>query len=240
MNADQSHILVIDDDPEIRKPLARYLERHGFRTSMAADGMEMDRVLATSSIALIVLDIMLPGENGLNICRRIQDMHQLPIILLTALAEDSDRIVGLEMGADDYVTKPFNPRELVARIKSVLRRAEMLPKRKKGSKGRVRFGGWEFNLSSKELINADNVVIRLSSSEHILLVSLIEYAGITLNRHQLLDLTKGRDAQLFDRSIDNQISRLRRKIESDPQNPKIILTKWGGGYTFVAELMWQQ
>lgn len=240
MTADQPHILVIDDDPEIRKPLARYLEKHGFRASMAADGVEMDRVLTTSSIALIILDLMLPGEDGLNICRRIQDTHQLPIILLTALAEDSDRIVGLEMGADDYVTKPFNPRELVARIKSVLRRADMLPKRKQGSKGRVRFDDWDFNLSSKELVGSDNVVTRLSSSEHLLLVSLIEHAGITLNRHQLLDLTKGRDAQLFDRSIDNQISRLRRKIEKDPQNPKIILTKWGGGYIFATELEWQK
>jgi two-component system OmpR family response regulator len=235
---DQAHILVIDDDRAIRKPLAEYLRRHGFRTSTAADGREMDRLLATARVDVIVLDIMMPGEDGLSICKRLQETFQTPIILLTALGESADRIVGLELGADDYVTKPFDPRELVARVKSVLRRSEMLPRRRRQSKGLVRFDRWRFDFSRREIVANDDVVVRLSSGEHLLLVSLIEHAGVTLTRDQLLDLTKGREAQLFDRSIDNQISRLRRKLEIDPRNPRIILTQWGGGYVFAAALEW--
>jgi two-component system, OmpR family, response regulator len=235
---EQPHVLIIDDDRDIRRPLAEYLRKHGFRTSVAADGKEMDRVLVAAHVDLIVLDIMMPGEDGLSICRRLQATSQIPVILLTARTESTDRIVGLELGADDYVTKPFDPRELVARIKSVLRRAQMLPRRRGHSKGQVKFDRWRFDFSRKEIVGIDDVVIRLSSGEHLLLVALIEHAGLTLSREQLLDLTKGREAQLFDRSIDNQISRLRRKLEADPRNPRIIVTQWGGGYAFVAEMEW--
>jgi len=235
---DQAHILVVDDDRDIRKPLAEYLRRHGFRTSVAADGREMDKALAAASVDLVVLDIMMPGEDGLAICRRLQGTSQIPVILLTALGEPTDRIVGLEIGADDYVTKPFEPRELLARVKSVLRRSQMLPRRQMHSTGRVTFDGWRFDFARKEIVGEDGVVVRLSSGEHLLLVSLIEHAGLVLTRDQLLDLTKGRQTQLFDRSIDNQISRLRRKLEQDPKNPRIILTKWGGGYVFAADLQW--
>ena len=238
MNNEQAHILIVDDDKDIREPLARYLARHGLRISTAENGQAMDKVLAIGHIDLLVLDIMMPGEDGLSICRRIQSSTQIPIILLTALVEQTDRIVGLELGADDYVAKPFDPRELLARIKSVLRRHQLVPRNKKMAKGRVAFGQWRFDFSSKELVNLEDVSIRLSSGEHLLLITLIEHAGMTLSRDQLLDLTKGREAQLFDRSIDNQVSRLRQKLEIDPKNPRIILTKWGGGYVFAAELDW--
>jgi two-component system, OmpR family, response regulator len=238
MTNDQAHILLVDDDRDIRASLAEYLRRRGFRTSVAGDSREMDRVLATASPDLIVLDIMMPGEDGLSICRRLQETRQVPIILLTALIDSADRIVGLELGADDYVTKPFDPRELVARVRSVLRRGQMLPRRQQQSRGRVKFDRWRFDFTHKELVGDDDVAVRLSSGEHLLLVSLIEHAGLALTREQLLDLTRGREAQVFDRSIDNQISRLRRKVEADPKNPRIIVTQWGGGYLFAAEVEW--
>ncbi|MCC3862168.1 response regulator [Pseudemcibacter aquimaris] len=238
MNTETPHILVIDDHADIRDPLAQYLTKHGLRVSTAAGGVEMDAVLKTASIDLIVLDIMMPGEDGLSICRRIQETTKIPVILLTALTDETDRIVGLELGADDYVSKPFNPRELLARIKSVLRRTQLIPKNDQPTKGIATFAGWTFDLTKQEVINCDGVSIRLSSGEHTLLSTLIEHAGTVLNRDQLLDLTKGREAQLFDRSIDNQVSRLRQKIEIDPKNPEIITTKWGGGYVFSAELEW--
>jgi two-component system OmpR family response regulator len=238
MTNDQAHILVVDDDRDIRSSLAEYLRLRGFRVSVAAGGKEMDRLLSTAKPDLIVLDIMLPGEDGLSICRRLQESAQVPIILLTALTESADRIVGLELGADDYVTKPFDPRELAARIRSVLRRSQMLPSKQRQSKGTVRFDRWRLDFARKELLRNDDVIVRLSSGEHLLLVSLIEHAGVALTREQLLDLTKGREAQVFDRSIDNQISRLRRKIEADPKNPRIVVTQWGGGYLFAAEVEW--
>ncbi len=238
MSMASPHILVVDDDEQIRRPLAAYLRQHGFRTSVAADGQQMDGVLAKSRIDLLILDITLPGADGLSICRRIQETSRVPTIFLTARTEDADLIVGLEMGADDYVTKPFNPRELVARVKSVLRRSEMLPRHREKRRSRVRFDRWRFDFARKEIVGDDGVVVCLSSGEHLLLVTLVEHAGTTLSREQLLDLTKGRDAQLFDRSIDNQVSRLRRKLEIDPKHPRIIRTEWGEGYVFVAELEW--
>jgi two-component system OmpR family response regulator len=237
MTNNKAHVVVVDDDYDIRTSLAKYLRKHGFKVSVAAHGDELDQILSTTNAELLILDIMMPGDDGLSICKRVQQASTVPIIFLTALGEDTDRIVGLELGADDYVSKPFNPRELLARIKSVLRRSQMLPSRPMQSKGLVTFDRWRFNFSRKEIIGPDDIAIRLSSGEHLLLVSLIEHAGITLSRDQLLDLTKGREAQLFDRSIDNVISRLRRKLEVDPKNPKIILTQWGNGYLFAADLV---
>lgn len=236
MTDQSAHIVVVDDDDDIRSSLAKYLRKHGFRVSVAANGEELNQVLSTANADLLVLDIMLPGDDGLTICRRVLETRQLPIIFLTALAEDIDRILGLELGADDYVTKPFNPRELLARIKSVMRRSQMLPNKPRIAKGVVKFDRWVFDISRKEIMGSDNVAIRLSSGEHLVLVSLIEHAGSTLTRDQLLNLTKGREAQLFDRSIDNVISRLRRKLEIDPKKPLIIQTQWGNGYAFVADL----
>lgn len=240
MTAEQPHILIVDDEKDIREPLTRYIAQHGFRVSSACNGKDMDGILASSNIDLLVLDIMMPGEDGLSICRRVQEKLRLPVILLTALTEDTDRIVGLEVGADDYLTKPFNPRELLARIKSVIRRSQMMPRQQVQSTGKVRFAQWRMELSQREIIDENNVSVPLSSGEHALLLCLIEHPGMTLSRDQLLDLTKGREAQVFDRSIDNQISRLRHKIENDPKHPKIIQTKWGGGYVFCAELEWPE
>lgn len=236
MSNQTSHIVVVDDDDDIRLSLAKYLRKHGLRVSVAANGDELTRVLATANVDLLILDIMMPGDDGLSICRRVRENRQLPIIFLTALAEDIDRIVGLELGADDYITKPFNPRELLARIKSVIRRSQMLPDTPRLTKRLVRFDRWQFDFSRKEILGPDNVAIRLSSGEHLVLASLIEHAGHTLSRDQLLDLTKGREAQLFDRSIDNVVSRLRRKIEANPKEPAIIQTQWGSGYVFIAKL----
>jgi two-component system OmpR family response regulator len=234
----KTHILVVDDDKDIRMPLAKYLSQNGMRCTAASSGKEMDEKLTGANVDLIVLDVTMPGEDGFSICRRLQETMRIPIILLTALTEETDRIVGLELGADDYVTKPFNPRELLARIKSVLRRSQMLPIKQKNTRGLVEFEGWKFDFSHKEIIDKEGVAIRLSSGEHLLLVSLIDHGGMTLSREQLLDLTKGRETQLFDRSVDNQISRLRRKIEKDPKNPRIITTEWGGGYQFSAAVEW--
>lgn len=238
MTEPSRHILIVDDDPEIRKPLGTFLIQHGFRTSLAADGREMDAILSAGRVDLVVLDIMMPGEDGLSICRRLRDRDIAPVILLTARRDDIDRIVGLELGADDYLPKPFNPRELVARIKSVIRRAEMLPRRTRGASGVAKFDRWRFDLARQEIVGEDGEAMSLTSSEHALLAALIEHAGVTLTREQLLDLTKGREAQHFDRSIDNQVSRLRRKLEIDSRDPKIILTKWGGGYVFAVDIEW--
>lgn len=236
MPTTSAHVVVVDDDKDIRTSLAKYLGRHGLRVSVAGDGDELDRLLATSSIDLVVLDIMMPGDDGLTVCRRLQETARIPTIFLTALTEDVDRIIGLELGADDYVTKPFNPRELLARIKSVLRRSQALPPRRRRSRGVIRFDRWRFDFAYQEIVGPDGVAVRLSSGEHLLLVSLIEHAGITLTRDQLLDLTRGREAQMFDRSIDNVVSRLRRKIERDPRAPEIIVTQWGDGYLFAADV----
>jgi len=231
-----NHILIVDDERDITAPLSTYLNKHGFNTSIAHNGEAMDKILLRTNIDLIVLDIMMPGEDGLSICRRLQEKRYIPIILLTALTDEADRIVGLEVGADDYLCKPFSPRELVARIKSVIRRSEAIPSHKKSTTGLVKFDRWRIDLSHKEIIDEDNVVTILSSGEHRLLVSLIENAGTTLTRDQLLDMTKGEESRMFDRSIDNHISRLRKKIENDPKKPRIITTHRGGGYVFVAQL----
>jgi two-component system OmpR family response regulator len=228
------HILIIDDHREIRDLLARFLRKHSMRVSVASDAGEARKHLKTSAIDLIVLDIMMPGEDGLTFARHVRSSADTPFILLTALAEETDRIVGLELGADDYVTKPFNPRELLARIKAVLRRTHSIPpSREPELNKKVRFGRWVFQPDRRELVSdGDDVVTPLSHGECLLLAAFLERPNIVLNRDQLLDLTKGRMANLFDRSIDNQVSRLRRKIEDDPKNPKLIQTVWGGGYKF--------
>jgi two-component system OmpR family response regulator len=178
---------------------------------------------------------MMPGEDGLSLTRFIRETKDIPVILLTAMGEETDRIIGLEVGADDYVAKPFNPRELLARIKAVLRRAQTLPRFREKGQGRVRFDRWILDLGRRELVSEDNVAVPLSGGEFRLLSVLIERPGMILTRDQLLDLTRGRSAQPFDRSIDNQISRLRKKIERDPKNPELIRTAWGDGYSFSGE-----
>jgi two-component system OmpR family response regulator len=227
------HILIVDDDREIRDLLARFLDKHGLRVTTAADGREMHRVLDGSRIDLIVLDLMLPGEDGLTLCRNLRAKSAVPIIMLTAMGEETDRIVGLEMGADDYLAKPFNPRELLARVKAVLRRAEQRPAAGPVEGGAVlEFAGWTLDLDRRELQRPDGVMVPLSGGEYELLAAFATHPGRVLSRDQLLDLARGREAQPFDRSIDVQVSRLRRKIEADPQEPALIKTVRNGGYTF--------
>lgn len=231
----QPHILIVDDHRDIREPLAKYLSKNGMRVSEASDAEDARAELRHGAPDLIVLDIMMPGEDGLSLTRDLRNSGTIPIILLTAVAEETDRIVGLELGADDYITKPFNPRELLARIKAILRRTQNLPPaRDETEASTYTFDGWTFDVTRRELIGADGVSVPLSTGEFLLLHALIKRAGIVLSRDQLLDLTRGRDAVAYDRSIDNQISRLRKKIEQDPSDPKIIKTHWGGGYSFVA------
>jgi two-component system OmpR family response regulator len=228
-----SHILIVDDHREIRDLLAKFLRKHSMRVTTAPDASEAKKLLKTSAIDLIVLDIMMPGEDGLSLARHVRETADTPIILLTAMVEDTDRIIGLELGADDYVTKPFNPRELVARIKAVLRRAQSIPvSREPELTARLRFGRWTFLPDRREIVSEDEITTPLSHGECLLLAVFLQRPNMVLNRDQLLDLTKGRMANLFDRSIDNQVSRLRRKIEEDPKAPKLIQTVWGGGYKF--------
>jgi two-component system OmpR family response regulator len=233
----QPHLLVVDDHREIRDSLHAYLSQHGYRVSTAASATAARKVLTTSAIDLVVLDIMMPGEDGLALCRSLRETTALPIIVLTALVEDTDRVVGLEMGADDYITKPFNPRELLARIKAVLRRTHALPpQRQPLASHTLRFDHWTLDTRRRELIGEDAVAVPLSTADFLLLSAFLNHPQIVLSRDQLLDLTRGREADVFDRSIDNQVSRLRKKIEADPKRPKLIKTHWGGGYSFTAEV----
>jgi two-component system OmpR family response regulator len=227
------HILIVDDHREIRELVSRSLVKEGFRASSAGDGKAMRKVLADSSIDLIILDLMLPGEDGLAICRALRAESDIPIIMLTAKGDEIDRVIGLEMGADDYLPKPFGSRELISRIRAVLRRTRMpavTDDRQKPK--RYRFDRWSFDAESRDLLRDDGVVVPLSTGEYDLLLAFIERPQRTLNRDQLLDLARGRAANAFDRSVDTQVSRLRKKIESDPGDPKIIKTVWGGGYVF--------
>jgi two-component system OmpR family response regulator len=230
------HILVVDDSADIREPLARYLGKNGMRVTRANGGQEMRRALKTSAIDLVVLDIMMPGEDGLSLCRMLRETTDIPVILLTALSEDTDRVVGLEIGADDYVTKPFNPRELLARIRAVLRRAQSMPKPAGPEAKRLAFAGWLLDVPRRELTGADGVAVPLSTAEFRMLTVFLQRPHLVLSRDQLLDLTSGRSLEPFERSIDNQVSRLRKKIEPDPKNPTIIKTVWGGGYTLAADV----
>ena len=233
------HILVVDDHREIRDLLAKYLAKNGLRVDTAGSSAEARQALKAAAVDLVVLDIMMPGEDGLSLCRHLRETTDTPVILLTAMAEETDRIVGLEIGADDYVTKPFNPRELLARIKSVLRRARSLPRPRdqlEPATRRLGFDRWTLDVDRRELIGADGVAVPLSTAEFRLLTTFLKRPRMVLSRDQLLDLTSGRAAEVFDRSIDNQVSRLRRKIEADPKTPAIIKTVWGGGYTFAADV----
>lgn len=236
----EPHILVVDDDREIRTLLSRFLAKEGFRVSAAADGREMRKMLAEWGIDLVVLDLMLPGEDGLALCRSLRAGSDIPVIMLTAKGDDVDRIVGLEMGADDYVPKPFHPRELVARIKAVLRRSRAPHGGFSGGRvpdsdaQRFLFEGWQLDTARRELIAPGGVLVPLSSGEYGLLLAFVSQPQRVLSRDQLLDLARGRDAQAFDRAIDVQVSRLRRKIEADPRNPQLIKTVRGGGYLLAA------
>lgn len=232
-----AHILVVDDHREIRDLVLRALTKDGFRVSTAADGRAMRKVLADSRIDLILLDLMLPGEDGLSLCRALRAESNIPVIMLTAKGDEVDRVVGLEMGADDYLAKPFGSRELIARIRAVLRRSR--GKSEAASDRRpqhYRFDRWRLDTGARELLREDGVTVPLSTGEYDLLLALVERPQRVLNRDQLLDLARGRAANALDRSIDTQVSRLRKKLEREPSEPKIIKTVWGGGYMFTPEV----
>lgn len=231
------HILVVDDHRDIRDLVGKFLTKHGLRVSTAGDGAEMRRVMADHRIDLVVLDLMLPGEDGLSLCRSLRAESAIPIIMLTAMGEETDRIVGLEMGADDYVAKPFSPRELLARIKAVLRRAQGAAAAAPAEeRSLAHFAGWTLDLGRHDLHRPDGVVLPLSKGEYSLLLAFVERPKRVLSRDQLLDLARGRSSVAFDRSIDTQVSRLRRKMEDDPGNPTLIKTVWGDGYMFTADV----
>lgn len=228
------HVLIVDDHRDIRDALSRYLQDNGLKVTTAESAASARRVLGQREVDLIVLDIMMPGEDGLSLCRSVHELRRTPVILLSARTEELDRIVGLEVGADDYVTKPFSPRELLARIQAVLRRTNELPPGQRPRTGnRMRFGVWVLHGPERQLVGRDGVVVSLSSTEYALLATFLEHPNVVMTRDQLLDRIKGRGAdEVFDRSIDTQISRLRRKLEDDPRNPKMIKTVWGAGYLF--------
>lgn len=232
------HILIVDDHRDIRDGLVRYLEKNGFRTTAARDATEMDKCLHGGRFDLVILDVMMPGEDGLSIARRLSSAGGPPILMLSALAEETDRIVGLEVGADDYLPKPFSPRELLARVKAILRRTGRTTSLAGSLSGRrLAFSGWTLNTDTRQLIrDEDEKQISLSSTEFRLLIVFLERPRFVLSRDQLMDLTEGRAPDVFDRAIDNQISRLRRKIEPDPGHPTIITTIRAGGYSLACDV----
>ncbi|WNO54973.1 response regulator [Stakelama saccharophila] len=235
--AETPHLLLVDDERSIREPLAQFLTKQGFRVTQVGDAATARDRLNAYAIDLVVLDIMMPGEDGLSLCRHIRATSETPVILLTARSEETDRIVGLEMGADDYVVKPFSPRELAARIKVVLRRLAAGGTRQNAPEaGAYSFAGWVLKTGERALVDREGVSVPLSTGEFNLLLALVQRPRQVLTRDQLLDLTQGREAAAFDRAIDNQVSRLRKKIEADPRDPAIIKTVWGGGYTLAAEV----
>ncbi len=225
------HILVVDDDREIRDLLAKFLERQRLRVTAARDGKEARRAFINGHFQLVVLDLMMPGEDGLELARWLRSESNVPIIMLTAMAEETDRIIGLELGADDYVTKPFNPRELLARIRAVLRRTG--ESEDKGHEGTIRtykFSGWLLETARRRLLDPAGVEVAITGGEYELLVALLDRPNRVLTRDMLLDLLRGRQAGPFDRAIDVAVSRLRRKLEDDGRNSQLIKTVRGGGY----------
>ena len=231
------HILIVDDDREIRDLLARFLERNRFRVTAVRDGREARRAWSNGHYQLVVLDLMLPGESGLDLARWMRSQGNLPIVMLTAMGDETDRIIGLELGADDYLPKPFNPRELMARMRAVMRRTGESHERKPEADGRVlRFAGWTLEPLRRRLLNPDGAEVPLTGGEYDLLVALLDRANRVLTRDMLLDLLRGRQAGPFDRAIDVAISRLRRKLEDDGRNAQVIKTVRGGGYVLAADV----
>ncbi|ADN74422.1 two component transcriptional regulator, winged helix family [Ferrimonas balearica DSM 9799] len=236
MNQETTKVLVVDDDMRLRNLLERYLVEQGFQVRSAADSEQMDRHLERENFHLLVLDLMLPGEDGLSICRRLrQKGNEIPIVMLTAKGDEVDRIIGLELGADDYLPKPFNPRELLARIKAVLRRRPAeVPGAPSQEEAEVVFGQYRLNLATREMYKGDEPV-SLTSGEFAVLKVLVSNPREPMSRDKLMNQARGRDYSALERSIDVQVSRLRRLIEDDPSNPRYIQTVWGLGYVFVPD-----
>ena len=232
------HLLIVDDDREIRDLVSRFFVKHGYKVAAASDARSMEAVLATGPVDLVILDLMLPGKSGLELCRDLRARSSVPILMLTAMGDETDRIVGLEMGADDYIAKPFNPRELLARVRAILRRTTTaaVVGAPAGAAKRLRFAGWVLDLGRRRLEAPDGLIVDLTTGEYELLMAFAERPQRVLTRNQLLDLARGRDATPFDRSIDVQVSRIRKKIEADPKAPEMIITVRGDGYMFTPEV----
>ena len=230
----ETRILIVDDARDIREPLGQYLRGQGFATRLAANAAEARAAVENGALALVVLDVMMPGEDGLSLCRWLVARGGPPVILLTAMADETDRIVGLELGADDYLVKPFNPRELLARIRAVLRRAP--PPAASVASGLRRFAAWTHDPAAQRARHDDGREVELTSGESRLLGVFLDRPREVLDRSRLLELTAGREAKAYDRAIDNQVSRLRRKLEDDPQQPTLLVTDWGRGYALAAEV----
>ena len=232
-NSEQSHIALVDDDPKIRELTAKYLSDQELSVKTAANGSELDELMKNNNISLIILDLMMPEESGLNICQRLRVNNvEIPIIMLTAKGDEVDRIVGLEMGADDYLPKPFNPRELLARVNAILRRQQKSSIQ--NTKDIFEFGNFSFDISNRSL-HKNGQEIQITAGEYDLLRVFAERPKQPLSRDQIMQLAKGKELDVFDRSIDVQISRLRRLIEEDPNKPKFLQTKWGFGYIFIPD-----
>lgn len=233
---DMPRLLLVDDEPSIHEPLSEYLESQGFIVTAAESAAEARSVMRAQTIDLVVSDIMMPGEDGLSFTRHLRESGNVPVILLTARAEDTERIIGLEMGADDYVVKPFNPRELVARIRTVLRRTQNGGRTIDSQGTSYAFDRWVLREVERVLVDDQGEEVQLSSGEFHLLNALVRHPRQVMSRDRLLDLVRGREAEIFDRAIDNLVSRLRKKIELDPAHPQIVKTVWGGGYTLATEV----
>ncbi|HMW47782.1 MAG TPA: response regulator transcription factor [Marinagarivorans sp.] len=239
-----AHILVVDDDPDIGQLIKDYLQQFNLACTPVLSGIAMDAAMAAAPFDLVILDVMLPGEDGFSLCRRLRAQSSLPILMLTARGEAFDRVVGLELGADDYVVKPFEPRELLARVRSLLRRSQMqAPAAEQAqpeavapplAQARQHFAGWSLDLTQRQLTSPDGVVVALSTAEFKLLQVFLHKPGRVLSREQLLDEARGRNIEAFDRSIDLLVSRLRHKLGEDPKDPKLIRTLRGEGYIFTA------
>lgn len=237
---EQPYILIVDDDQRLRKRLGAYLEGEGFRVGLAADGAEMRTAMADDEPDLVILDLVMPGEDGLSLTRHVRESYSSGVIILTGKGEPVDRIVGLEMGADDYIAKPFELRELLARLRSVLRRLSApppsVPKPAAANGTVIRFADWALDLASRRLTTPAGEEVHLTNAEFNLLAVFVENSNRVLDRDRLLDAAGGRDWQPYDRSIDLHISHLRRKIEDDPKKPRLIQTMRGAGYMFTAEV----
>jgi two-component system OmpR family response regulator len=229
---ESGHILVVDDQQEICDLVREYLSDEGFRVSTANDGAGLRETIARDTVDLVILDLVLRGEDGLQLARELRSQSDVGIIMLTGRGETVDRIIGLEMGADDYLSKPFHLRELLARVRSVLRRGSTRGGDKGEARSRVRFAGWTLDLASRELLSPSGEEVRLTTGEFELLAAFVDHANQVLSRDRLLDLSRHREAGPFDRTIDVQVGRLRRKLEDDPKNPSMIKTVRGGGYMF--------
>jgi two-component system, OmpR family, response regulator len=231
-----AHVVALDDDPEVRRLVAEYLSENDIRVTTVASGAELTAVMARDLADLVVLDLRLQGEDGMQIARRLRDESAVPILMLTGRAEEADRVMGLELGADDYLTKPFSPRELLARIRALLRRAKAQATVADAmSKVRAyRFGGWELNIGLRKLKSPQGEAVELTNGEFRILAAFLSAPQRILTRDQLLDLSRVHNAEVYDRAIDIQILRLRRKIEADPARPKFIVTERGAGYVFAA------